>query len=932
LKGKSNEKAFTHVVKSLENSAKTNDQDVVTAIQLAKKLDASGKEDDLFKATEIYDNLSRHLTKKGQEIQAASLLGNRTPQGLIYAAQKKLRKSGIEVTPQVQKDIKNLVDNVKKQEPGSYEDGLARFKVMEYVEKKAPHGIASKTVQLWKAGLLSAPTTTGGNLAANTAEQIYKHGYKDPMAAGVDKIFSVFTGQRSKSFTYRGIGSGAKEGAVKGVKYFKTGYDPRNPLEKFDVHSIHYSDSIAGKAAEKYTQSIFKLMGSQDQPFYYASFRNSLADQAITEAKNAGLKGAQRSEFIKKYVTQPNKNALDLADKEARYDVFQNKTALGNLAHKVNDSPGGQFLIPFSQVPSSIATRIIERTPLGVAKEIIHQVKNRQFNQRAMSVAVADGSAGVAMIGAGAALAKAGELTLSYPTEKAERDLWELEGKQPNSVKVGNKWISLNYFQPLGSLFAAGARYQTAKSQGEDNTTAYSAAAAGAAKSLTEQSFLKGVSGALDALSDPQRSAEKFAENTSGSAIPNFIRSFARSKDPVNREQDGLGEAVKAGIPGVRETLPVKTNMYGDAVPRKTGPVSSYLNPLRPSDIPETTQLNGELRRLFNEDFATTAVKIQKNALGKDAPTLSRDQQLQLKKDVGQELKKAWTGIVADPRYQSLSDKDKQKKLNDAKGDITDAIKAKFSVESNLQKPEDLKLTTEARSVLGSGNGPDWLSKVAGGKININNGISSSSKDFLGKYANMDEKARNNLFNSDNGAEYKYLQSKFENDKANGELSKAQEAKAKYSLNQAKVGSKFSKETRDYYSLNKTELYDLLSNEPNGSALADQIVSYGDALEANGLGNNKFRDSKGNVVIAPKARGATSSGKGGGRGKTSVPSTSVSSNAISTAGSLNKKVAGSKVSSRGFASKVSKHGIQAYKKPAADRVAVVKKQLARSTS
>jgi hypothetical protein len=111
----------------------------------------------------------------------------------------------------------------------------------------------------------------------------------------------------------------------------------------------------------------------------------------------------------------------------------------------------------------------------------------------------------------------------------------------------------------------------------------------------------------------------------------------------------------------------------------------------------------------------------------------------------------------------------------------------------------------------------------------------------------MDEKARNNLFNSDNGAEYKYQQAKYENDAANGSLSKAQEAKAKYGLNQAKVGSKFSKETRDYYSLNKTELYDVLSNDPNGQAIADQIVSYGDALESNGLGNNKFRDSKGNV-------------------------------------------------------------------------------------
>ena len=704
LHKKSNDAAYNHVIKSLENTKKVTDQDVVTAIQAAKRLDATGTETNLMKATEIYHNLSEHLSKKGQEIQAASLLANRTPQGLMYQAQKTLRKAGIELTPEVQTTLKGLVDDVKKTKPGSYEDGLARFKVMEFVEKAAPHNMAEKGVQLWKAGLLSAPTTTGGNLVANTAEGVYRKLWQDPIATGMDTIMSAFTGKRSKSWTGRGLFGGAKEGVGKGVQYFKTGYDPRNPLQKFDVQSIHFSNSVAGKAAEKYTQGIFKLMGAQDQPYYYAALRNSLADQAVTAAKNAGLKGDARAAFIKKFITEPAGDAMQLADDEARYAVFQNKTAIGNVASKVNKGPVGQFMIPFSQVPSSIATRIIERSPLGFAKEIVKQIHAGQFDQRAMSRALSDSTAGLVFVGAGAALAKNNMLTTSYPTDQKERDLWDLEGKQPNSVKIGNTWVSLNYFQPMGALFAAGANYQKAKDSGKSNSDAFAASMAGASKAFTEQSFLKGVSGGLQALADPQRAAEKFAENTAGSVVPNFIRSGARSMDDVNRVQDGLGESVIAGIPGLREILPERTNIFGEPIPRKTDAINSFLNPLRPSDIPPSTDLNNELRRLQDADEGVTATKIIKDALG-EGTELNRDQQLELKNLVGQQLKGAWAETIKDGRYSSLTDGDKRRVLEKIKDDIGAVIRAQYGQQQGIKVMDPNSLSTNQRLLMSDGGG-----------------------------------------------------------------------------------------------------------------------------------------------------------------------------------------------------------------------------------
>lgn len=694
--------AATTKVKNMLNKklGTLSDQDVSDAIATAKALDEKATGASIQASSEIYEQLSDHLKKAGQTIQAASLLNNRTPQGLIYHAEKTLKKAGVEVTDEVRQNIRDLVDNVKAAAPKSYDDGLARYKLMEYVSKNVPAGAADKGVQLWKAGLLTAPTTTAGNVLANSAEQIYKRGYKDPVATAADAVMSLFTGKRSKSYTLRGVKSGAKEGIGKGIEYFKTGYDPRDPLQKFDVHDIHYSNTLKGRMAEAYTQSVFKLMGGQDQPFYYASLRNSLADQAVTEAKNAGLKGSKRQDFIKKFVTEPTQEALQLADTEARYDVFQNPTALGNLASKVNKGAIGQYIIPFSQVPSSVATRMIDRTPIGIAKEIVGQIKKGKFDQRAMSSAIADGSAGLLFIGAGAALTKAGLLTTSYPTDPKERDLWELEGKQPNSVKIGNTWVSLNYMQPMGTLFAAGANYQKALQDGGSKTDAFSSAAAGASKALTEQSFLKGISGGLQALSDPQRSAEKFAEQTVGSLVPNIIRSGARSADDKNRDQDGLFESFLAGVPFARESLNEKTDIFGDAIPRKTGAIHSFVNPFRPSDERQKTNTTTELRRLQDADEGVTATKILSNALGDGAPKLSKDQQRELKNEIGQRLKQDWEKIVTDPNYAGLSDTDKRRKLEDVKNDITGAYKAKYGVEKSIVDPDPSKLSKGEKRVL----------------------------------------------------------------------------------------------------------------------------------------------------------------------------------------------------------------------------------------
>ena len=866
---KNNIRKATADVKERLNAKDFDDQTISDAIAVAKKLDARGGKADLIESTEIYNQISKKLTKAGQTVQAARLLNNRTPEGMKHWALSQLQKEGVKLSPEKAKQLEGLIGNVRKAKPESYEAGLSRFKVAEFVGKNTPHAATSKAIQIWKAGLLSSPRTTAGNLFANSAETIFKKGWVDPVATATDKLMSVFTGQRSRSLTARGMASGAKEGVIKGVKYFKTGYDPRNPDVKWDIRNIHFSDKPAGKAAEAYTQTVFRLMGAQDQPFYYANMRNSLYDQAITAAKNQGLKGTQKQAFIRKFVTEPAKDALELADKEGRYAVFQNETALGKAASRLKgmDGPAGdvaEFIMPFSGVPSSIATRIIERTPIGTATEIVKQIKKGKFDQRAMTKAIANGSAVVPLVGAGYALAEADMITLGYPKDKNERELWEAEGKQPYSIKQGDKWLSMNYFQPGGTIIAAGAEYKAALDRGESQADALKVATAGAGKAFTEQSFLKGVSGGLNAITDPVYAGEKFVDQTAGSVVPNFIRATATATDDVKREARTVPDQIKRGIPGPwgRQSLDVKKDLFGRDVKENTTAPNALLNPLRPSNVRNADDpTTNEIRRLTDADEGITPTQIKKDAFMKDGKgTKLTDKEVDdFNAEAGKAVKVEWDKVMSDPRYKDMADDEKRKLLDKVNGDVYGALKRKYEADKGVGEysadfdGKSTKLSTNEKRYL-EGKAIDYYSKDSSERTPVE--------------------------------EYEYQKQKFDEEKDSyNEIERAQK---ETEIRKLGIKKDYDEITTDLYDLNKGDAYDYIASKgKDGEAAFMKAVEYGDKLvEAGIIEKNKWRDKYGNIDLESGSKTAKAAKAKKGKKPWQAPN----SNAIKQSGGDNRQL------------------------------------------
>jgi hypothetical protein len=799
------------------------------SIGLMKKLDAEGNHEI---ANTLQQQMSKKLTESGQTVWAASLLNNRTPEGVLYGARKALNTAGIEITPELETGLQAAVSKIKVTKGADKE--MAIKELQRLVAQQIPSSFGEKVVTLWKAGLLTGLKTQTGNALSNISSIALKKS-SDPVAAAIDAGLSLFTGQRTKTATIRGLGGGTVEGLQKAAKFMKTGLDERTAItNKFDVQLTNYGKSLPGRAAQNYTDFVFNLMGAADRPYYYASLRNNLNDIALAQVKNRGIKSSAKSQFIKDFVAKPPQNALQTAIDAAEKSIFANDTLLSNLATGVRQRSGKfrpviETIMPFTRVPSAIVTRVFDYTPVGAIKTVGKQIATGKFDQRALAEGLAEAATGTGTIWLGYQLSQAGLMTGAYPTDRAEQELWRLEGKQPYSIKFGDKWNSLNYTSPFGQIMAIGNNMSDAKKQGESFGGQLSAGIAGGANAVINQSFLQGLQGGLEAVSDPKRYAQTFVKQQAGSIIPTLIGDIAKVGDQFQRQVNTPLEAIQAKIPGLAQQLPAKTNVFGQPMAQKAGPLEMMVNPLRPTAIPTQTDINNELRRLQDTGQGTLPDISKADFFGKDTkvdkPTIQK-----IKTELGPQIQTAWEKAIADPRYQSMTDEEKSKSLDKIKSDLTSVYKAQ-NAEKYAQKQPDTPLS---RDQLLIAKGYEATVKLPGDTV-------ETPKE-----------------------KYEAAMEVYKQDKRLGRISKVDEVKKQKDLSKLRIGSTYSQDVVDLHGLSGTQVQALLESNPDLGGAFNEMIIYDQALaDAGIISKPKFKDKDGNIYLP----GTQETGAGGGRSR-----------------------------------------------------------------
>lgn len=438
-------------------------------------------------------------------------------------------------------------------------------------------------------------------------------------------------------------------------------------------------------------QSVMGIMEAVDRPYWRVAHDFSMHQQSYVMAAAEGLTGKAMKTRAAEYFANPTDEMVARAHGDANYTTFKNKNFLSRLASgmkqgarnaadaeipanatgvdratretkKAGAKVGSYVLetnLPFTGVPSSIAGQSFSLAsgPLS----LVRLLTNR--DPALTSRIVSDATLGTALIAMGYQLAREGNITGAAPQAGTpERALWDAEGKQAYSVKVGGTWFDSRFAVPVTAPLYAGAALAKAKEEEPDAGPLERVGTAGSATAqmLTQQTYLQNVRALIDAMASPEDKASRLL--ASQVPIPALVGQVARATDPVERAPDGIAERIKSRIPFLSQTLPPRVDMFGREERRTPlERLTEIASPGR-AKVGNETDLTKELRavgaRIPELSKSTTVQGVRTTRAGAE--------QAALKQEIGPEIEAALRKIIANPDYQKYSNEQKAEWLERA--------------------------------------------------------------------------------------------------------------------------------------------------------------------------------------------------------------------------------------------------------------------------
>jgi hypothetical protein len=343
----------------------------------------------------------------------------------------------------------------------------------------------------------------------------------------------------------------------------------------------------------------------------------------------------------------------------------------------------GEIIVPFGRTPASVATQLINYSPVGIVKTIVENIGKGRFDQRLFSQGIGRGLTGTGIMYIGSELFKKGMINLSYPTSEREQKLWDAEGRTANSFydPITKKYRNLNILGPAGSALITGGYYQQALQKTGSPTQGLLTAAGGGLKSLKDQTFLQGISSLLDAIDNPAGYATSFGSNLISSLIPTIIGDVANATDQ-KRKNAGIFDAAKAKIPGARQTLQPQVNVFGQERQQGGNFIETMIDPTRPSNV-LTSPVIQELRRITDVGYNVSPTQLgDKNGY----KGLTPEENTAIWKKSGELMNSKLNSLFLLDQYKNLDDEDKAKIITD----IVDKAKLYARVQSVMDFTEGL--------------------------------------------------------------------------------------------------------------------------------------------------------------------------------------------------------------------------------------------------
>lgn len=416
-----------------------------------------------------------------------------------------------------------------------------------------------------------------------------------------------------------------------------------------------------------------------DIPFYEA-------------AKQARI--AQLQKIMK--TTEVTDEMLDAASLFALDKVFQNDSAVSKTMTTIRKKiPGLELVMPFSQTPGNVLDKLVDYTPGGLLK-VLYQFGNKGkegFDTKLAVDRISRTLSGAGLAVFAYALAKKGLITgnlYANPSKKA-REYEQSKGKKSYAMKVNGKWYTYDWLTPVGGIMSAMSDLVGVQGA-ESGKKAVEVLVGSPINTVANQSFMSG----LFALFGEQSISEGLIKGAGGSviqAIPmsTLMRQVATFTDEYERDTKAesqfgkIGKRFKSYIPGVRETLEPKVDIFGSKISTRSGNrgydfLQRFVIPSNVG-VEKRTGITNELDRLIKSNKDETPTNVLPSSVSNtirmkgEEYELTPAQTTKFKKIYGDSVRNNLSTLFSSVEYQRSTSKEKfnltkksySKSLNEAK-------------------------------------------------------------------------------------------------------------------------------------------------------------------------------------------------------------------------------------------------------------------------
>lgn len=449
---------------------------------------------------------------------------------------------------------------------------------------------------------------------------------------------------------------------------------------------------------------VFKyMMGYPDSRAKDFVFSDAAALEATTIAQNEGLSG----EALSKRATELYEDATRVAPlteegmvirekamMEANVATYTNDTAFSKFAlgirETLNRATGnvrlGDQLMPFVKTPANVVALGVEYS-IGAAylipnlTTVIRDVKAGKLSAKsrmAIKAAVRNGL-GVVLAMLIAMALDPDDYTPDYDAlTMSERRLALEKNAVFNSIRIGDKYISLDYFGPLAIPLTA---VLSARRREETGWFGY---AKGVASQLQKLPGLKEYSEAVDAVGRAvSNTPEKTIKNLNNAmidfirarTIPSIVNDLAKSIDTYERETSaGTYDKAQASVPGIREELPLKYTTTS-RTPKETEAALSILLFGARVKTAASNRVIYEIDRLYKKNAKPTITDVTRS--GK-LSELSEAKQQRVRKEFAKRYYDGVYTLIRTREYRAKDDEQRAAAINKVRRQIIEQLKKEY--------------------------------------------------------------------------------------------------------------------------------------------------------------------------------------------------------------------------------------------------------------